>query len=345
MRTQTWGDRGRRRARRALRKYLVRSAVVGLATAVRFNPLARPARHGIRIERDVAYGRRAELCHTLDVFVPERATHPMPVVFYVHGGGFSMLSKDTHWGMAMAFARRGYLVFNVNYRLAPKNPFPAPLEDVCVAFVWMAEHAQGYGGDLRRLVLAGESAGANLITALTIAATFERPESSARDVFATGVVPTAVVPACGILQVTDVERFWRTRTLPVWLKSMLLDVSSGYLGDVGVQPSAELELADPVRVFESDAPAVRKLPTFFVPVGTRDPLLDDTRRLARALERRGVRCLARYYEGEVHAFHAFVWRERARECWAEKFAFLEAVLAAEGATAAGSGSMLDPAAQ
>ena len=43
-----------------------------------------------------------------------------------HGGGFSMLSKDTHWLMAMMFARRGYVVFNVNYRLAPQWPYPPP---------------------------------------------------------------------------------------------------------------------------------------------------------------------------------------------------------------------------
>jgi len=67
--------------------------------------------------------------HLLDAYVPARHLKPLPVVMYVHGGGFAMLSKDTHYVMAMAFARRGYLVFNINYRLGPKHVFPEPLED------------------------------------------------------------------------------------------------------------------------------------------------------------------------------------------------------------------------
>ena len=50
-------------------------------------------------------------------------------MLYVHGGGFRILSKDTHWIMGLAFARRGFLVFNIGYRLAPKHPFPAAIAD------------------------------------------------------------------------------------------------------------------------------------------------------------------------------------------------------------------------
>lgn len=313
---------GRRWVRRSLRRYLVRTALLGLSSAVRLNPMARPSRHGIRMMANLRYRDAAGKFHTLDVFEPERVGRPMPVLLYVHGGGFSMLSKETHWGMAMAFARRGYLVFNINYRLAPKNRFPAALEDACAAYEWIVEHAPTFGGDLSRLVLAGESAGANLVTALSVATTFERTEPYAKRVFELGVVPKAVIPACGILQTTDVARLWRRKPLPSWLRAMLTDVSSGYLGAAGLEPSLALELADPLRVIESKTPSQRPLPAFFAPVGTRDVLLDDTRRLEKALADRGVTCEARYYPGEVHAFHAFLWRPLARQCWAEQFAFL-----------------------
>jgi acetyl esterase len=58
-------------------------------------------------------------------------------------------------------------------------------------------------------------------------------------------------------------------------------------------------------------------------VGTTDPLLPETRRLAAAWRRRGVTCVDRYYPGEMHAFHALVWRAPARQCWAEQFAFAD----------------------
>ena len=58
-------------------------------------------------------------------------------------------------------------------------------------------------------------------------------------------------------------------------------------------------------------------------MGTRDPLLDDTRRLGAALDRLGVPYEVRYYPGEIHAFHALVWRPQARAFWRDTFAFLD----------------------
>ena len=67
----------------------------------------------------------------------------------------------------------------------------------------------------------------------------------------------------------------------------------------------------------------RPLPPFFVPVGTRDPLLDDSRRLEKALATLNVPCEARYYPGGIHAFHALVWDPAARRCWRDALAFLD----------------------
>ncbi len=61
---------------------------------------------------------------------------------------------------------------------------------------------------------------------------------------------------------------------------------------------------------------------FFAGVGTADVLEGDTRRLKTALDRLGVPCEARYYEGEIHAFHAMVWRRNAKRFWRDTFAFL-----------------------
>jgi acetyl esterase len=243
------------------------------------------------------------------------------VVLYVHGGGFRILSKDTHWPMGLAFASRGFVVFNINYRLAPRHRFPAAVEDCCAAFAWLTRNAAAWGGDPSRIVLAGESAGANLVTSLAVAASWSRPEPWARAVWDTGVSPRAVLPACGLLQVTDAGRFRRRKPgLPTFINDRILEVAGAYLPrDAG--PDA-LEMADPLCIIERAGPTGRPLPPFFVPVGTADPILDDTRRLAAALDRRGVPCEARYYDGEVHAFHAFVFRRAARRCWSDAFAFL-----------------------
>ena len=79
---------------------------------------------------------------------------------------------------------------------------------------------------------AGESAGANLVTALTVACTYERPEPYARAVYERGVVPKAVLPACGILQVSDHERFGRKKKLNGFIAGRIAEVARGYLHKV-----------------------------------------------------------------------------------------------------------------
>jgi len=75
-------------------------------------------------------------------------------------------------------------------------------------------------------------------------------------------------------------------------------------------------------VLERGEPPERPLAPFFAPCGTWDPLLEETRRLERALGRLGVQCEAPIFPREPHAFHAFVFSRAARRCWAQAFDFL-----------------------
>jgi acetyl esterase len=309
-----------------------------VATAARLHPLANPGRHRVDVERDVPYLDDGVVDHRLDIYRPTGRPGPHPVVLYVHGGGFSLLSKDTHWAMALILARYGYLVFNISYRLAPRHPYPAAIIDTLAAYEWVVNNAAAMGGDLSRLVVAGESAGANLVTALSVATSYRRPEPWAERAFELGVTPRVAVPACGIFQVSDAKRFARRRRLPYVVRMTLEDVASLYLRGADRSQPGGIDLADPLLVFERGEPPDRPLPAFFLPVGTRDPLLDDTRRMRRALEALGVPVQAQYYKGEMHAFHALVFRERARDCWADIFAFLDQHLRAGAAVPAQPGT-------
>jgi len=307
--------------RRAAGALLVDGFFRGASRLGSMHPAARPARHGVEVLRDIPYDP-AHPARRLDVWRPRDrpADALLPAVLYVHGGGFRILSKDTHWIMALAFARRGYVVFNIDYRLAPAHPFPAALEDAAAAYAWVAASAQRFGGDPQKLILAGESAGANLATALAAAACFRRDEPHARAVFDAGVVPRAVLPACGIHQVSDPGRFHRRKPhLSRFLLDRLEEVSHAYVG----RSPGDVGLADPLLIFEGDAPADRPLPPFFLTCGTADVLIDDTRRLHTALTRRGAFSEARYYPGEPHAFHALIFRQSARQHWADTFEFLQ----------------------
>jgi acetyl esterase len=175
-----------------------------------------------------------------------------------------------------------------------------------------------------RLVLAGESAGSNLVLALAIACCSPRPEPWARALYEAGVVPSAVVPACGILNVCQPRKV--RPEVPAFVRRVLSQVPATYVDFSASYRDGELDLADPLHMLEGPLRFTRPLPGFFLPVGTRDPLLDDTRRLAAALARRGVEHQVRYYPGELHAFHFMTWRKAARRCWFETLRFIDAQL-------------------
>ncbi len=312
---------------------LRRNALAGLlnrgfarsARVMRRLPAAQPGRHGVELEADVPW--RAPLAgspdaHLLDVYRPVDATGPLPVVLYLHGGGFRGLDKSTHWVMGLAFAHAGYLVLNVNYRLAPKHRFPAAAEDACEAWVWAVQNAARYGGDPARIVVAGESAGANLAAVVGVASAWRREEAFARAVFDTGVSPVAVAPACGILQVSDPKRFIRSKSVGRITSAVIEGCFYGYVDDV-YHDDRDYGLADPLLVVERAGAPDRPLAPTFLAVGTADPLIDDTRRYAKAVERHGGAVEARYYPGMEHAFHAWLLRPQSRRCWEDQLAFLQ----------------------
>ncbi len=311
------------RLRRRVGRALISAFFNGLTALGKLHPRSSPARHGVEVLRDIPYTGSELREHRLDVYRPRRRTGPAPCVLFIHGGGFRILSKDSHWLMGLAFARRGYVVFNISYRLAPEHPYPAAVIDCGDALRWLQRNAAHYGGDLERLIFAGESAGANLCLSLALASCYRREESWAREIFALGLVPKVVLAVCGMLQVSAPERFAaRKDKLPKFIDDRIREVSRGYLPDPGAHPTPSL--ADPLLVLEEGRAPDRPLPAMFFPCGTKDPILDDTRRAYQAASALGVDAIERYYPGEVHAFYAFIWRRQARECWRHIFAFLEA---------------------
>jgi acetyl esterase len=309
------------RLRRKAVTRTIETVLRSVSGSMKLHPAANPERHGIELIENLSYGPGGE-AHALDIYRPYFGERPLPVVLYFHGGGFSILSKDTHWMMGLGFSRAGYLVVNANYRLAPKHTYPAALEDAALALEWVWDHIEEYGGDPDRVVLAGESAGGNLATALTIACTFERPEPFAKRLFERERVPVATVPLCAMLEVSNAERYLRNEDLPVWVRDRVYSVCNGYLGEYGKKDLEERGLADPLRILESDAEPIRPLPPFWASCGDADPIVDDTKRLDAVLDAREVECRVGYYWNEGHAFQALPYKPSARHSMNACLAFL-----------------------
>lgn len=315
--TTTWRKRGADRAFDAV--------LESLRWIVAHHPSGDPERHGIEVIKQIPYLPSRDAAHTLDVYAPRSRPGKLPAVLYVHGGSFRNLSKEHLWFAALTFARRGYVVFNLEYRRGGAHRYPAALADVCAAAAWVQEHGARYGADVNQLVFAGESAGANLAMALGVACSYRREEPWARSLWDASLTPRAVALGCGIFQVSSPQRFAPEGRLGPWISACLHDVADNYLPDPAAAPGT-FALADPLLVVEGGAPD-RPLPPFFLGVGDRDPLRDDTERLSRALARLGVDHEAKHYPGGVHGFHVLLpWTRLARALWEDQFQFLERTL-------------------
>jgi len=120
----------------------------------------------VRVEYDVPFTERVDALRSCDLYLPpvadEPSTEKVPVMVVVHGGGWSMGDKWMAGGYGRSFAEAGIAAVVINYRLAPKHKFPAQLDDVRAALLWVQQRSERYGWDPTRIGLFGYSAGAHL---------------------------------------------------------------------------------------------------------------------------------------------------------------------------------------
>ncbi|MFT8246577.1 alpha/beta hydrolase [Roseomonas sp. BN140053] len=126
-------------------------------TSALFRPLRESqGTEGLEASKDQHYGPDAR--QVLDLYRPSGAAGPLPVMVFVHGGGFVRGERDPN--VAMFFARQGMLGVTMTYRLAPQHPWPAAPRDVGAAIAWLRDNAARLGIDPGRIFLFGISAGA-----------------------------------------------------------------------------------------------------------------------------------------------------------------------------------------
>ncbi|UCG54248.1 MAG: alpha/beta hydrolase [Dehalococcoidia bacterium] len=118
--------------------------------------------------RDVTYRTMDDASLKMDIYYSPGAKRPMPVIVYVHGGGWYSGDKTTGAGQhdIPELVGRGYLVAAVNYRLAPRYQFPAQIEDIKYAIHFLRSSAATYNIDPDNIGAFGESAGGHLVSLL-----------------------------------------------------------------------------------------------------------------------------------------------------------------------------------
>ena len=230
----------------------------------------------------------------MDIIFP-MTKPPYPLLVFFHGGGFILGSRRLYTRFCRAFAEQGYLTCNVDYRLAPNNPFPAPLQDVSVALSWILDRAGSWGADPSRLFLAGDSAGALLVC--WYAAAVHKP-GLLRSIKLSNTDPKPEISGLLLFYgVYDLETA-RSTGFP-FIKTMTDATLGPELSNYG----ARAQIASPLRHIQTG------LPPIFLCVGEADSLYSESCALAKALEDNQVPHEKLFFPKSAHptARHGFMF--------------------------------------
>lgn len=216
----------------------------------------------------------------------ERAPGGAPTVVFFHGGGWVLGGIDSHDSTARAMClASGAVVVSVDYRLAPETRFPEPAEDAYAAVCWASANIAGLGGDPGALLVAGDSAGGNLVAACTLMA---RERGGPRIAHQALIYPSTDPLAQTESRRLNAEGYFLTETAMHWFGAQ-------YFG-----PDGDLThpYAAPLRADLTGLP-----PAHVITAGC-DPLCDEGHAYAAKLRQAGVPVTEAHHPGMFHGFLA-----------------------------------------
>ena len=221
---------------------------------------------------------------------------PLPVLIYLHGGGWVVGNLDTHDKIMRLLAlRSGAAVVGVDYGLAPQTKFPAAIDECLAAVAHVRDHAADWGIDPERIAIGGDSAGANLAVAVALSLRDAQPELLRMLLLVYGVFG---------LQDSPSQRLFGERGDGLSNKDM------DYYYDCYLRGPEDAQ-DDRFNVLGAD---LRGLPCAFIAAAGMDPLLDDSVVMHELLGEAGVESKLAIYDGVLHGFlHYSRMLDRSKE--------------------------------
>jgi acetyl esterase/lipase len=244
----------------------------------------------ILVENIFISGQDARTKIRLRIYKPRSIAAPTPVLIWLHGGGYVMGKPEMDDRSCAQYVRElGISIVSVDYRYAPKHPFPAGLDDSYTALMWVGSHSQQLGGDSNRIAIGGVSAGGGLAAALGQLA---HDRKDIKPVFQLLVYPMLDDRTVLRPDIDDRNNFTWTQ------KSNRF----GWESYLGKKCGAEDPPAYSVPARRED---LSGLPPAWIGVGTLDVFHDEDVAYAQRLKECGVECEIDIVQGAFHGFDVF----------------------------------------
>lgn len=209
--------------------------------------LAQNLPSGTNALRDVSYVTNGHEKQKLDLYIPEDAKKPMPLLIWIHGGGWQSGSKDGCPFLRQGYLEKGYAVASLDYRLTGDAPFPAQIEDCKAAIRWLRAYAGEYGLNPDAFGVGGSSAGGHLVALVGTAG-----EVNEFDVGELLDVSSRVQAVYDLFGPTDLIRFGQT---PGYESHARADSPEGkLLGGAPAERVNEAKRANPITHITPDDP-------------------------------------------------------------------------------------------
>ena len=274
--------------------------VVTIASVVLWSQIAEPILAKPRpaeitnaaVQRDLVYKRVNGTVLTLDLYCPENVSSPLPVIVWIHGGGWSRGRKEQC--PAVRIVDEGYAVASIDYRLTEVAPFPAQIEDCKAAVRWLRANASKYNLYPDRIGVWGFSAGGHLAALLGTSGGVKELEGTGDNMsYSSRVQAVCVVSGPG-----DLLQLYRDATGP-----------SGAEMNPKVKPALEALIGGPVEEYKTRAMAASPIsyiskddPPFLIIQGENDPTVPVglTQSFFAALKAAGVDATLNIAPGQGH---------------------------------------------
>jgi acetyl esterase len=220
------------------------------------------------------------------VYVPEARAQPLPMLVFLHGGGFVIGDLDTHDALCRRIADVSRcIVVAVDYRLAPEHRYPAAVDDAEAAFSFVRANAESFGGDPLRVGIGGDSAGGNLSAVVS---------RRLRD-------RGAPLPKAQLLVYPATDLTMSRPSIQTFARGFFLERATMdyFIGHYLASREQEARESDASPLFTED---LRGLPPAIVRTAGFDPLRDEGDELAARLRDAGVHVDHECHETLVHGF-------------------------------------------